>query len=187
MTYSWLNDPSAIAVLDRLVPHDAVPWGHLQTPYSAQQVLEQLHQQPPTLRSDLSHSGLLVYHSRELGVANVTRVGLQGLQKALVQGQLDPQLLVRLHYRHGNLWCYLFAEELPAPLLVSQDVYLLVHQKTHQLVGTHIGEFNWHHQLYDYLPLHGKQIPLGKWVASKRFNSIMLDNRWYDPLEGIPY
>ena len=187
MTARWETHPKTLKALKTLVRHDAVPWGCLKDLTTAEEVSCRLIALPPVIVPDLSTPLIRVYHTTDLGVGCVARISACVLQTALETGQMPPETLVTLRFRHGNLFCTIKAQELPPQISLSQDVYLMVDPQANALFATHIGKYHWHHLLYQYKHLDGKVTTLKKLLESKRFTSIYIDTGGDELVENTLY
>jgi hypothetical protein len=102
----------------------------------------------------------------------VARVSVELLSTAVQTGQLDPDTMVRLSFKHGNLFALVRPEGLPPSVTLSQDVYLAIDTQTNCLAWHHLGRLHQHHALYDYRHLDGKSTTLDRLLKTRRFTSV---------------
>lgn len=120
-------------------------------------------------------SKLTIFRTCDIGLGYMDYMSLRHFQELIALGKVDKNIPVHLEYKHGNIFCIVYLEDLDPFVMLTDETYLLVNEVTNVIHYIKIGKPCNPNILYDAKLLHGAVSTIEKVATIPHLNSLYIE------------
>lgn len=115
---------------------------------------------------------LNLYKTNEIDIGYTDKITIKELVLLMSTNKIKKDIPVYLEYMHGNIFAYIDYNNIETKLLLREDIYVLIHNKTKEVYNISIGNFGNPNRLYYRSDLNNIKTTLNKVITLQGLNRI---------------
>lgn len=166
------KDSQFIAVFSRMLTYDPYMVGRLVDTHTLSTVIERMCKANFEEIKHLPKKDLHIIRTSDLGFGYSSYISPARLHELIELGKVPKDIPIEFKYEHGNVFTYIDSKDIDMSLLLTDDIYLVVHKPTNQIWFSVIGRPTNPNFLYYKSDLSGFKTTLDKAKTVQNFNRI---------------
>lgn len=113
-----------------------------------------------------------IYKTTDLGLGYINYISIRNLKEMMFLNKIEENIAIDLKYQHGNIFGYIDTKNIDINVLLTDELYLIVKEKTKEICYIKIGKPCNPNRLYYEKDLDNKRGTLKQLSFLEGFNAI---------------
>lgn len=125
---------------------------------------------------------LTIFRTCDIGLGYMDYMSIHQLREFMALGKIDKNVPIHLEYKHGNIFCTIYTEDIDPLVLLTDETYLMVDETTNLIHSIKIGKPCNPNLLYFEKQLDKVVTTIDKLVTLPHINSVWVQVKKNDSL-----